>query len=278
MTIHLNFIRLLKQFTSIDEKFIDIFFKKFKIGNELEYDINEKDVVKYLKITNRTLRERLNNNYSKNILYIENVDFIKRKEKNSSKISYYLNYQSFEKLAMSGHTKESENVRIYFSKIREFITENQNILYQAMDKSIDLKKYSMFETIYFFAVDDRYNDVFKIGRTNNIIKRLQTYNTGRIKEIDLKYLALVKNSKIIESCMKLNLKKYQIYENREIYKIDSEQIKKIIDLCYCNNVTKKENDLLYEEISELLKLYSYVKDKKNIKPYIIIGKTINKNI
>jgi len=25
---------------------------------------------------------------------------------------------------MSGHTKESENVRIYFSKIREFITEN----------------------------------------------------------------------------------------------------------------------------------------------------------
>jgi len=77
-----------------------------------------------------------------------------------------------------------------------------------MDKSIDLKKYSMFETIYFFAVDDRYNDVFKIGRTNNIIKRLQTYNTGRIKEIDLKYLALVKNSKIIESCMKLNLKKY----------------------------------------------------------------------
>ena len=278
MTIHLNFIRLLKQFTSIDEKFIDIFFKKFKIGNELEFDIDEKDVYKYLKITNRTLRERLNNNYSKNILYIENVDFIKRKIKNSSKIKYYLNYQCFEKLAMSGNSKEAESVRIYFSKIREFITENQNILYQAMDKNIDLKKYTMFETIYFFAVDDRYNDVFKIGRTNNIIKRLQTYNTGRIKEIDLKYLALVKNSKIIEKCMKLNLKKYQIYENREIYKIDSEQIKKIIDLCYCNNVTKKENDSLYEEISELLKLYSYVKDKKNIKPYIIIGKTINKNI
>ena len=87
-----NFIELLKKNTTIDHSFIDIFFKKFKIGNELEYDINEKDVVKYLKISKRTLRERLNNNYSKNILYIENVDYIKRKEKNSSKISYYLNY------------------------------------------------------------------------------------------------------------------------------------------------------------------------------------------
>jgi hypothetical protein len=92
MTIHLNFIRLLKQFTSIDEDFIDTFFKKFKIGNELEFDIDEKDVSKYLKISNRTLRERLNNNYSKNILYIENVDYIKMKVKNSSKIKYYLNY------------------------------------------------------------------------------------------------------------------------------------------------------------------------------------------
>jgi len=73
---------------------------------------------------------------------------------------------------MSGYTIESESVRIYFSKIREFITENQNILYQAMEKNIDLKKYSTFETIYFFAVDERYPDVFKIGRTNNIIKRL----------------------------------------------------------------------------------------------------------
>jgi len=47
-------------------------------------------------------------------------------------------------------------------------------------------------------------------------------------------------------------------------------------MCYCKNVSKKENNILYDEISELLKLYSYVKDKKYIKPYIIIGKIIDK--
>ena len=33
-------------------------------------------------------------------------------------------------------------------------------------------------------------------------------------------------------------------------------------------------DELYKEISDILGIYSYTKDKKNIKPYIIIGKDL----
>ena len=43
-------------------------------------------------------------------------------------------------------------------------------------------------------------------------------------------------------------------------------------LTHCKNVTSKQNDKLYEELSDLLKLYSYTKDKINIKPFIIIDK------
>jgi hypothetical protein len=50
------------------------------------------------------------------------------------------------------------------------------------------------------------------------------------------------------------------------------KLKKVIDKCYCKNVISKENDKLYEELSDLLKLYSYTKDKINIKPFIIIDK------
>jgi hypothetical protein len=35
-----------------------------------------------------------------------------------------LNYNCFERLSMSGKTKESEYVRVYFTKLREFISEN----------------------------------------------------------------------------------------------------------------------------------------------------------
>ena len=76
------FIKLLKKYTSIDEDFIKIFFKKFLIGNDLEFHISENKVYKYLNITKKTLRDRLNNNYSKNIYkiikkYTLNEEFIK---------------------------------------------------------------------------------------------------------------------------------------------------------------------------------------------------------
>lgn len=127
------------------------------------------------------------------------------------------------------------------------------------------------ETIYFFAVDEKYEDEIKIGETRDIIKRLETYNTGRIKEVDLKYLALVKNAKLIENCMQLKMKKYQVFKYKEIYKVDPEYIKNVINECYCENVTKEEDDELYEEIGELTKLYGYIRNKKVIHPYIIIN-------
>jgi len=266
-----TFINLLIKYTTIDEDFINIFFKKFKIGDDLEFHLYDKDVSKYLNITLDNLRRRLQNKYSLNKNnYIEKVDFIKKKSNTSNAgIIYMLNYQCFEKLAMSGDSKKSEMVRNYFIKLRQFILENQLLINQSMEKMDELKKYSKFESIYFFAVDERKNNLFKIGRTIDIVNRIRNYNVGRIKEIDLKYFAIVKNSILIEKCMKNNLKEKQI-DNKEIYKITHEKIKKIIDDCYCKYVSKKENEELYKELSDLLGLYAYTKNKVNIKPYIII--------
>ena len=133
-----------------------------------------------------------------------------------------------------------------------------------------LKKYDGFETIYFFSVDERRNDIFKIGRSRDILNRLRNYNVGKIKETDLKYLALVKNSILIENCIKNKLFDKKIFENKELYRIDAEIIKKVIDKCYCENVSPEENKKMYNEIADLLKFYNYSKNKVNIKPYIII--------
>ena len=50
---------------SIPKDFIDIFFTKYKIGRELEFDIEDSKIAKYLNITLQTLRNRLSNIYSK---------------------------------------------------------------------------------------------------------------------------------------------------------------------------------------------------------------------
>jgi len=282
------FITLLKKHTDIDESFINRFFKRFKIGGELDFDLKDKDVAKYLKIKLVTLRKRLSNAYSSKKNYIENVDFIKVKSgKDASKV-YMLNYQCFERLAMSGDSDESEVIRSYFIKLREFITENQYLIYQSMQNNNALKKLEgknmhknesflacklkSLTWIYFFVVDKRKPDIIKIGRSKKIIQRLSNYNCGRIKEVELKYLAIVKNNFLVEKCMKLMLKKNQLVENRKIYEVDPKKLKKVIDLCYCKYVSAKQNNALYEEIAQLLGMYAYTKNKINIKPYIIIDK------
>ena len=274
MVKEVSFINLLKKYTLIDTDFIDTFFTKFIIGGELNFDIIDIDVSKYLGIQLNTLRYRSQNKFSKTKRFYEKVDYVKIKTGKTSGITYMLNYQCFEKLAMSGDSPESETIREYFVKLRVFLVENQKTIYQAMEKKENLKKYSNFESIYFFAVDERKNDLFKVGRTNDIIKRLRNYNVGRIKEIDLKYYAVVKNSILIEKCIKVSLKNKRVLTNKEIFNTTPENIKKIIDECYCKYVSKKENNELYEELLELLSFYAYTKGKVNIKPFIIIGKNL----
>jgi len=265
------FIKLLKKHTDIDRKFINTFFKKFKIGGELDFDIEDTKVANYLDIELITLRKRLLSHYSKTQQFIENVDFIKMKGTKTSEVKYMINYQCFERIAMRGDSKKCESIRMYFIKLREFIMENQRLIYQAIENIRDAN-YSDIESIYFFAIDERHPDTFKIGRTKDIVKRLNNYNVGRIKEVDLKYFAIVTNSFLIENCMKLKLKKNQIIENKEIYEIDPKMLKKIINDCYCKYVSHSKNESLYQEIADLLGLYAYTKDKVNIKPFVILDK------
>lgn len=170
------------------------------------------------------------------------MDFIKVKnnEYNSS-ITYMLNYPCFEKIAMNSDSDNSESVRIYFSELRKFIYDNQSILYQSMINYDDLKKLYGYDVIYFFVVDKNII-IFsclklclsscsyfleigtnKIGRSINILQRLRNYNVGKINEIDLKYLVVVKNSVIIEKCIKNNLLDKQLFDKKEIYKIKSKK-------------------------------------------------------
>ena len=267
------FISLLKEHTNIDVEFINTFFKKFKIGGELNFDIIDKDAAKYLGVDLINIRKRLANAFSKTKKFFKNVDYIKIQTGKTSAITYMLNYQCFEKLAMSGDSAKSESVRMYFIKLREFLVENQHLIYQALDNKINLDKYRGYHSIYFFAIDERKANIFKVGRTKDIVQRLRNYNIGRIKEVELKYFALVKNPLLIERCIKLKLKSNQLFENKEIFKIEPKILKKVIYDCYCKYVSKQQNKDMYEDISNLLGLYSYTKDKINIKPYIIIDKT-----
>ena len=221
------FYKLLLNHTTIDKDFIKTFFKKFSIGDKLQFHIKDKKVSNYLNINIRTLRKRLNNSYSKYENYIKKVDYIKVKnDEYNSSITYMLNYPCFEKLAMSSDSDNSESVRIYFSELIRFIFDNQTIIYQSIVNHEDLKKLYGYDVIYFFTVDDKYKDLYKVGRSVNILQRLRNYNIGRINEVDLKFLCVVKNNVLIESCIKNNLLNNVFIKKKEIYQIEPKKLKK----------------------------------------------------
>ena len=110
--------------TPIDTKFINIFLNKFKIENELNFDIKDKNVSDYLNITLDNLRRRLQNKYSKTKKFIENIDYMKIKSGKTTGVTYMINYQCFEKIAISGETEQSEIFRQQFIKLRKLIFKN----------------------------------------------------------------------------------------------------------------------------------------------------------
>lgn len=272
-----SFIKLLKKHTQIDKKFVDTFFKKFKIGDELSFHVKDIDVAEYLGVSIQNIRRRLANDFSKDAIFVEKVDYIKKKISGTQKITYMLNYKCFEKIAMMGNTPKSAEIRRYFHDLRVFNQEYSDLIYQAMENKKELRRYDNFETIYFFAVDERHGEILKPGMTTNgIIRRLSVYNVGRIHEVDLKYLAIVRNSYLIEKCMKNNLRKYEVKENKELYRITQDFLEKIINRCYKKNTSREEHENLGEELSSLIGMSIYSRKKTNIKPYVIIkrGKMI----
>jgi hypothetical protein len=64
---------------------------------------------------------------------------------------------------------------------------------------------------------------------------------------------------------------------KRVYKFDESTLKQIIDDCYCKYVNNNENKKLYDEIGNLLGLYSFIKDKPKLEPYVIIGNNILNN-
>jgi hypothetical protein len=147
---------------------------------------------------------------------------------------------------------------MYFVKLREFLVNNQHVLYQAMgNKSGSNKK-----TLYFFAMDARKPNILK----ENIIGKLRRYNAGPIEESDLKYYVMVRDPVLIDTLVKMGVE-----NSRAIYNLDKAELKKIVHNTVCQNIDKKNNNKLLRELADLTKMYGYVKDRADVKPFVVMG-------
>jgi phage anti-repressor protein len=294
------FTNLLKTYTTIPHSFVDSFFTKFKLENDdnPEFYIKEEDVSKWLKIEVTTIRERLRNKYqnklkknTNNPMYVENVDYtVQTNTKDKRKLHYLLSYKCFEKICMLTETEEGSQVRLYFVKLRQFVSEHYQSISQALSTNLSIKDISKkikekgLSCIYIIGLSKEIDlrsetstsglkDLFKPGRTTNLVNRFSNYNSGRLNDVDIRYVAVVKNEIAIEHCMSVKLDKYRYVKDSEIYKVNIDVIKQIISECSCKYMNKKEYLDVLSGMEEIFSFYNFLKEESEVIPFIIINKS-----
>jgi phage anti-repressor protein len=239
MTQQISLKDFLKLYTGISNKFIDEYYLFYEMCENNMFGINSRKVIKYLKIKHaRSFHEILRQNYILESDYI--IQRLQQKsQKNKQDVFYYLSFDGFEKVCMASRSERGNQVRDYFILLRKFI--NYYRLHFA-NKIIDLTKNNKY--IYIILVNKN-KDIFKIGRTDDIKKRLKNYATGKDKHPDIQFIMIVDDAKQIENCAKLFTKENRFRESSEIYKINFDKLKSVIFGCadLHNNFKDKKVDL-----------------------------------
>jgi phage anti-repressor protein len=238
----LNVSDVVKLFTNVPSKFVDDFFELYRPDTkQYEFVINIDSVAKWLDVEKFTLNSTLKKSYKVGIDYT--VERVARdgaiKSGSNNYIKVMLTPDCMKRMCMRSRSKKAETVRTYFIEIESFIIKYNSQIVDGIVR--DIKKTEAFHKqhplkegpgyIYIIRAAAAHSNLYKLGHTQDLYKRLSTYNTGRSTDVELLYAYHVQRRKEVESCVKVMMKDKQYKKRREIYHVDIDIIKKVIDGC-----------------------------------------------
>ena len=229
----------LKKYTAISSKFINEYYKFYEMCENNIFGINAEDIIKYLGITfPKKFYERLREKYIINSDYI----IIRTNNKSTKGIkdaNYFVSFDTFEKICMISRTETGNRVRDYFITLRKFINYYKHHFADKINNLTLDHKY-----MYILLVNKGKN-IFKLGRSKDIRKRLKSYATGKDIHPDIQFIMIVDDPIKVESCAKLFTTEFKYKGRQELYKIDIDLLKETIFKCaeiHKNIIDKIQND------------------------------------
>jgi phage anti-repressor protein/predicted GIY-YIG superfamily endonuclease len=178
--------------------------------------------------------------------YKEGIDYLIEK-KTIKKIRYGGNHYKrilltpdcFKRLCMLSKAKKAEEVRSYYIQLEALIFKYHQQMLDGMQQEIDKLEKALKPQhkkdhagyIYILRADKDRDSVYKIGRTSDLSKRLATYQSGKLEDIEVVYKYRTENLKATEACVKLAMKERQYRKYKELYQADLQMIKEVIGKC-----------------------------------------------
>ena len=167
---------------------------------------------------------------------------IKSRMKNAKDFQLWLINEVLPNLRKYGKYELNKKIKLKLKNLNKkikILEKNNKILKTNMTKH----KYPRGTHVYIIEDDNKY----KIGYTDDLEKRLQTYNTGKADKLNYVYYKKTKCGKEIEICLKAMLNKYIYKSNKEFYNCSLDIIIKKILKCIkiekdCNNCKNIKNN------------------------------------
>ena len=261
----ITFINFLKKYSTIPNQFLDDFYKIFSHttinSNEINIDLD--NVIKWLHIQKHGAKNTLLKSYKKDIDYqIKRV--IKKKGTGGQKKEIIMiSIHCFKKICQLTKSQMGNQVREYFIQVESLLNKYKDYIIEGMqDKITKLEKDQKPKVnpekgvIYIFQTpNSTENSLYKIGRTKDLKKRLQSHQSPLSHDIEVLFYYESENIIKIEKCIKLLMKEYQYRKYKEVYKINIDIIKSLIESCDDLIIDTEQKVKLFELKNDPNKLY-----------------------
>jgi hypothetical protein len=142
---------------------------------------------------------------------------------------------------MLSRSKNAEMVRSYFIEVESLFLKYRSQTEEGMrqeilkmkrnQKALSTRKADHTGYVYIIRASTTNHNLYKIGRTADLAKRLATYNTGTADEVEVLYKYRTDKIKGTEKCMKAWLQDTQYRKYKEVYEVDLSTIKTVISKC-----------------------------------------------
>jgi len=255
----------------------------FNLGGDSYGDtyknINFDDIVRWLGVQKNHLKRLLNDNFNIMDDYTEEKVLVKNKSRGANYVSkIMLTPDCFKELCMLSQTEKAKGVRKYYIVAEGLLRDHFEQIIINLNKELGLIKNNIKKPIEIIgghiyilkAQNTTQKDMYKIGNSDDMKKRLRSYNTGNANNIEPLFVMKVDDIKMVEGCIKNIVREYQYKKNKEVYNIDFEFIKKLCIKCK-NFIKQLEKEFANDEIKTSNKLKK-IKNNKTDKFYMIIDK------
>jgi prophage antirepressor-like protein len=232
-----------------------IWFNAKQIGISLKYKQPKKAITKFVEKDNKIQLKDININFKveqPDSIYINetglNSLLILSRTKKSKKFLQWITKEVLPLMRRSSIYSNNDEITLLQKKINEL--EYQNKL---LKNDMKIEKFPNGAIVYVVEdYDINQEIIYKIGKTDDMNKRIKIYNTHSIHNKPVVYYVEINCPLQLETCLKSMLYKYRIKNRKDFFNCSLIKIKKAFNICIksikcIENITIEQNGgLLYK--------------------------------